>query len=444
MTEARPTTFPTLTCTPYNLPMPSFSKAAPSDQFLEPRYLDATQVELPHVVKFSGGRSSAAMTLLMARNDLLDPNRGDVVLFANTTTEHPATYEFAARVCDEIESKHGVPCIWYEFCSVEVAGRNGWTRTASYRLVKRVEATPDDDPAIPGFRADGTAFEEMASLKGMIPNRKMRFCTQELKVLPGIALIADWLGGGPGPDLAGHDHGRSLSSPDDAAARYQGTRMTYGEIRAIREFAYRRPWMRPAQQWSDFSGAISDHRNGGPRRRVDLAGRTGPPERYVTLLGLRADEPKRVNRALFEAMLADGAKTSSCRHESHPAGESIVAPLFDTGWAKSDVERFWSAEPYDLEIDSALGNCVYCFMKGETAIRRLALRESPRRGDIATPANIRWWADLEQRYAGKSDDEYSDRFNFLATRSASYADIIADPSAAPRNGSASLPCACTD
>ncbi len=416
-----------------------------AERFPQPRYLDPEQIELPHVVKFSGGRSSAAMTLMMARNKLLDPNRGDVVLFANTTAEHPETYRFAEKVCDELEDVHGLPCLWYEFCTVEVAGRQGWTRASTYRLVTRSAATPDDDPAVPGFRADGTAFEEMASLKGMIPNRKMRFCTQELKVLPGIALIADWLGGGPGPDLAGHDHGRCLSSPDDAAARYQGTRMTYSEIRAIRDFAYRRPWVRPVQRWSDFSGAISARRNVGPRRRSDLAGRTGPPARYVTLLGLRADEPKRVNRALFEAMLADGARTSSCRHESHPAGESIVAPLFDAGWDKSHVERFWRGEPYDLGIDSALGNCVYCFMKGETAIRRVAERERERDGiDIATPSNIRWWADLEQRYAGKSDDESSDRFNFLATRSTSYADIIANPDAARRNGSASLPCACTD
>ena len=239
------------------------------NRFPQPRYLSPEQVELPHIVKFSGGRSSAAMTLMMARNKLLDPGRGDVVLFANTTAEHPETYRFAARVCDELEAEHSLPCLWYEFCTIEVAGRNGWTRASTYRLVTRSEATPEDDPAIPGFSSDGTAFEEMASLKGMIPNRKMRFCTQELKVLPGIQLIADWLGGGPGPDLAGHDHGRSLSSPEDAAARYGGTRMSYDEIKRIREFAYRRPWMRPAQHWSDFSGDACARPSDGPRRRSD-------------------------------------------------------------------------------------------------------------------------------------------------------------------------------
>lgn len=32
------------------------------------KYLNPSQESLPHIVKFSGGRSSAAMTLLMARN----------------------------------------------------------------------------------------------------------------------------------------------------------------------------------------------------------------------------------------------------------------------------------------------------------------------------------------------------------------------------------------
>ena len=340
-------------------------------RFSLPSYPDPAQVKLPHIVKFSGGRSSAAMTLLMARNGLLDPHRGDLVLFANTTAEHAETYKFAAKVCEEIETEHGIPCLWYEFCTVEVASRQGWTRTSTYRLVTRSEANPNDDPATPGFSSDGTAFEEMSSLKGMIPNRKMRFCTQELKVLPGIELISDWLGGGPGPGLAGHEHGRSLLSPDNAAARYAGVRMSYEEIKSIREFAYSRPWMRPTQNWSDFT-VVAPNRVGSSRRKSDLAGKTGTPTRYVTLLGLRADEQKRVRKAMFEAMLADGATGSKCRHDSHPAGESIVAPLYDAGWDEPVVERFWSDQSYDLGIESALGNCVFCFMKGETAIRLLA------------------------------------------------------------------------
>ncbi|MCY4457266.1 MAG: hypothetical protein OXB90_04855 [Acidimicrobiaceae bacterium] len=65
-------------------------------------------------------------------------------------------------------------------------------------------------------------------------------------------------------------------------------------------------------------------------------------------------------------------------------------------------------------------------------------------GNAHNPADIRWWADIEQRYAGKSDSAESDRFNFFATRSVSYFDILSDPDTPTRNGSVSLPCACTD
>ncbi|MDE0393935.1 MAG: hypothetical protein OYK82_04055 [Gammaproteobacteria bacterium] len=50
---------------------------------------------LPHVLKFSGGRASATLAFLLAGGGLLRPERGDVILFARTSAEHPATYNFA-------------------------------------------------------------------------------------------------------------------------------------------------------------------------------------------------------------------------------------------------------------------------------------------------------------------------------------------------------------
>ena len=87
-----------------------------------------------------------------------------------------------------MKGRHGVPCSWYEYCTVETVAKNGWTRVGSYRLVRRVRASAADDPAVPGYRDDGTAFEEMVSLQGMIPNRSVRMCTQRLKLLPGLEL----------------------------------------------------------------------------------------------------------------------------------------------------------------------------------------------------------------------------------------------------------------
>ncbi len=384
------------------------------------------------------------MVLSLARTGTLNAERGDLVLFANTTAEHPATYEFAARVCDELESAHAIPCLWYEFCTVEESTRYGWSRRPSYRLVRRSRASNSDDPAIPGYADDGRAFEELASLKRMLPNRNLRFCTQFLKVLPGIKLIAEWLGGGPGPAVAGHQHGRPLTSAAGDAARYAGSRLRQHEVADIASFMHTRPWMRPEQDWRDFT-VTQRGAECLPRPSADLAGLTGPPARYLTVLGLRSDEQERVSRAHFEAMLADGAHGSRCRHESHPAGEVIATPLADAGADIDSIDEFWRGQEYDLGIERSRGNCVYCFMKGEPALRRLAAAEhEDQMSANAGPSTIRWWADIEARYAGPSDDPDVQQFKFLTLRSPSYAEIAITPAAEPRRGGESLPCVCTD
>ena len=413
-----------------------------------PNYNNIAHSKLPHVVKFSGGRSSASMTLSLAREGILRPERKDVVLFANTSAEHPETYKFAAKVCDELEQQHGLPCLWYEFCTVEMATRYGWARNQAYRLVRRQKATPEDDAAIPGYLDDGTTFEEATSYMGILPTRKMRSCTQIMKVLPGIQLISDWLGGGPGPAHAGHHHDHHLTSPEDQADRYKGNRLGREDYIDMRGFMHDRPACRPAQRWDDFTVIDPDAflRNQA-RPKADIAGRAGPPVEYVTLLGLRADEPKRVTRAHFDAMLADGAMGTKCRHNSHPAGEIIATPLADAGATKTAVDEFWRRQPYDLGIDGIQGNCVYCFMKGESVIRKIAhMEQQSRNGSepVPTPVNIRWWSDLEQKYASKSTDEDLGQFKYLGLRAPSYADIEADPNPNEKSSSNTLPCACTD
>ncbi len=60
-------------------------------------YRSAAHEHLPHVVKFSGGRSSAMLLFTLLENRILKQERGDVVVFNNTACEHPETYRFTAE-----------------------------------------------------------------------------------------------------------------------------------------------------------------------------------------------------------------------------------------------------------------------------------------------------------------------------------------------------------
>ena len=141
-------------------------------------YRSDHHANLPHVVKFSGGRSSAALVLSLAESGALRPERGDVVLFANTSAEHPGTWDFAAECCDRLEQEYELPCFWYEFCTVEDAWRGVYRRRQSYRLVTRRPI--EEDPN--GYRSRGEVFEEMLSYQGMLPNPHSRSCTAKLKL----------------------------------------------------------------------------------------------------------------------------------------------------------------------------------------------------------------------------------------------------------------------
>ena len=68
---------------------------------------------------------------------------------------------------------------------------------------------------------------------------------------------------------------------------------------------------------------------------------------YVTWLGIRADEPKRLKPK-------DGYK--------------FLAEISD--FDKQDIINWWKRQPFDLEIPEHLGNCVFCIKK---SISKIAL-----------------------------------------------------------------------
>lgn len=95
-------------------------------------------------------------------------------------------------------------------------------------------------------------------------------------------------------------------------------------------------------------------------------------ERWVNVVGLRADEPGRVQRI---------------REAKRRERWTIVTPLHDAGVRQADVMAFWRSQPFDLRLAGAWeGNCDGCFLKGRAAILRMHADH---------PERMRWWVAME-------------------------------------------------
>lgn len=138
-------------------------------------------------------------------------------------------------------------------------------------------------------------------------------------------------------------------------------------------------------------------------------------DRWTNVVGLRADEPKRV---------AD-------RREDNRSGEhpwTTACPLYDAGVTVADVRAFWASQPFDLRCPEGFGNCTRCFLKGAPLQIYLA-QEDPASGArwIAREARIGARFRRGTTYAGI--DAYARRQGRLAL------------SVIPSEG---VSCACTD
>lgn len=97
-------------------------------------------------------------------------------------------------------------------------------------------------------------------------------------------------------------------------------------------------------------------------------------ETWTNVIGLRADEPRRVARA---------------RSNRDPWDNAM--PLATAGIAKPDVLAFWRSQNFDLRLPSVngettLGNCDLCFLKSASVLTGI-MRNRP---DLA-----RWWIEAE-------------------------------------------------
>ena len=397
----------------------------------------------PHVVKFSGGRSSALMLLGLLYGKQLRPSRGDVIIFNNTSVEHPATYQFAARCKRIAEIRFNIPFFWTEFQTFEDARRGKWTRLPDYRMVKPQVYSPNCPE---GYRRNGEVFEELVSWKQALPTRFARICTEYLKLHTTVKFLEDWFG------RSSSISGRSKVTTHRLGHWYDKSYLdpsSYGEREKIVKYHLGQPVHRPKQAFQEFTEAtLTRLRNGDLIKKsfdskAVLKGLDAID--FVSLIGLRADEPRRVTRMLERNnALQDSERLAD--------GEYVYAPLYDFEKTKQDVLTFWAKQSWDLEIspDLNLSNCTYCFMKGERTLREIAAH-SENNGQVfqTAPESISWWANFEKRYArvvpSRHDPQSKTRFGFFGANRLEYKKIIETTNCSYDHApTGALPCDCTD
>ena len=87
------------------------------------------------------------------------------------------------------------------------------------------------------------------------------------------------------------------------------------------------------------------------------------------IVGYRYDEPRRWRKGM----------TEEC---------DLEYPMVHARVARSDVQGFWDAAPFDLGLSSHRGNCDLCFLKGKANLIG-TIRDSPGLAD--------WWIEQERR-----------------------------------------------
>ena len=358
--------------------------------------------KLPHVVKFSGGRTSGLMLFMLLEAGILKAERGDVVVFNNTTTEHPHTYSFARRCKELVETKYGIPFYWIEFQTYEDARKGKWRRIPSYRLVK---PAPFSDSNPDGFHWRGEAFEELLSFSGFVPNLFSRTCTSRLKLGTTRAFLENWFSNHPEIERLGRYKDSSLVDPDDLYLQHLRNRGSVPKDIFLRKKAFvcSRSVFRPEQKLAEFSSPYKPSSNSYlNRKRFGRRVRLGKKGvEYVAFVGLRSDEMRRVVKVR--------KRNAGGPHAVEFEGEHVYMPLSDNGITLSDIEAFWKKQDWDLELDvnDGLSNCTYCFLKGAKVLRKVHKCLDPNQDlmiqDEAfelkdSPCDISWWIGIEEKY----------------------------------------------
>ena len=131
--------------------------------------------DVPILLSFSGGRTSAFMVLFVLTHDTFKNHR-KIVVFANTGRERNETLEFVNN-CD----KHfNFDTVWVEAEIPEKYGDGGTFRVVTFETATRITDTEED------FKKGTfkTPFNQLFRKKKKLPNHMIRDCTLYLKLIP--------------------------------------------------------------------------------------------------------------------------------------------------------------------------------------------------------------------------------------------------------------------
>lgn len=98
-------------------------------------------------------------------------------------------------------------------------------------------------------------------------------------------------------------------------------------------------------------------------------------DRWVNIVGLRADEQGRVAKA-------------EKRNASGKERWTTLMPLAAGGVSERDVLAFWQDQPFDLGLRGFEGNCDACFLKGRGKLWEIERNR---------PGTLQWWIDQEAK-----------------------------------------------
>ena len=277
-----------------------------------------------------------------------------VVVFNNTSCEHPETYKFVVECKKRVEAT-GIPFFFVQFQTYEDARQGEWRRIPSYRLVTE-RPFSEDNPD--GFQWRGEVFEEMISYKAYLPNQFARVCTQSLKLEVTRQFLRDWFASKPSISRQGHGLN---DSQVDAGQLYRthirkGGGVPEDVLLAKKRFMLSRPTSRPCQIYKDFSSPSSHFEN--PTLKGKVFGHKawfgdGGIE-YVAFIGLRGDEQLRVARVQ--------TRSSNPHANEGYEGEHVYMPLAKIRIGKRRCQCLLGATELGPESSGERGAVKLCLL----------------------------------------------------------------------------------